>query len=362
MRPAALLLLAALTHAQPWTRHTIDDTSRGADGVRVAGRRPLRLVTGWEEAGIVRIYTPGPNVREPWRREEVGPAPNVEDAASAFGYIISASEGKTRSLHAHRKRNGQWTTAKIPASDGLMQWMFTLHVGGKLFAGGKGPNAKVGFFTSAPRLQDWRWTPILDAGWIMSMIEADMDGDGDKDVLISDRHGAAPGVYWLEAPAWTPHRVGPPRDKTMFLTLDDIDGDGLRDIVAATQPGSLVIHRRLDKSGNRWATSEVPLPAIAGLAKAVRYFGGGEFVVTCEAARAPRHGVFLMKLDGSWRPISGVDGVKHDLIELIDLDQDGDLDVITTEETTGLGIVWYENPAAGISQHSARSPAVPPGT
>jgi hypothetical protein len=351
MRAAALLLLAVLAPARPlepaqqWTRHSIDNTSRGADGVRVVGFKPLSLVTGWEEAGIVRLYTPGTDVKEPWKREEVGLAGNVEDAVSAFGYIISASEGKTRALQVHRRRNGQWSTAKIPAAEGLMQWMFTLPVGDKLFAGGKGPNAKVGYFTTAKRLEDWRWTPLVDAGWIMSMVAADMDGDGDKDVLVSDRHGAAPGVYWLEAPGWTPHRVGPLRDKTMFLTLDDIDGDGDQDIVAATQPGALVIHKRLDKSGDRWETSEVPLPPIAGLAKAVRYFGGGEFVVTCEAARAPKHGVFLMKLDGSWRPVSGVDGVKHDLIELIDLDGDGDLDVITTEETTGLGVIWYENPA-----------------
>jgi hypothetical protein len=38
-------------------------------------------------------------------------------------------------------------------------------------------------------------------------------------------------------------------------------------------------------------------------------------------------------------------GVKYDFIELIDLDGDQDLDVLTTEENKGLGVVWYENPA-----------------
>ena len=28
----------------------------------------------------------------------------------------------------------------------------------------------------------------------------------------------------------------------------------------------------------------------------------------------------------------------------VDLDGDGDLDVITTEEITNLGMIWYENP------------------
>jgi hypothetical protein len=33
-----------------------------------------------------------------------------------------------------------------------------------------------------------------------------------------------------------------------------------------------------------------------------------------------------------------------DLIELIDLDTDGDLNVITCEEVANLGLFWYENP------------------
>ncbi len=43
--------------------------------------------------------------------------------------------------------------------------------------------------------------------------------------------------------------------------------------------------------------------------------------------------------------IAGRVGTKFDLIELLDLDQDGDLDVITCEEVENLGVVWYENPA-----------------
>jgi len=42
--------------------------------------------------------------------------------------------------------------------------------------------------------------------------------------------------------------------------------------------------------------------------------------------------------------VSGPEGVKYDLVALVDLDGDGDLDVITTEETANLGVIWYENP------------------
>ncbi len=47
--------------------------------------------------------------------------------------------------------------------------------------------------------------------------------------------------------------------------------------------------------------------------------------------------------------ISGPTGTKYDRIELIDLDDDGDLDVLTCEEAAKLGVFWYENPL----KHSA---------
>ena len=49
--------------------------------------------------------------------------------------------------------------------------------------------------------------------------------------------------------------------------------------------------------------------------------------------------------------VSGPEGIKFDLNLLLDVDADGDLDVINSEENdnardgkAGLGVVWYENP------------------
>jgi len=42
--------------------------------------------------------------------------------------------------------------------------------------------------------------------------------------------------------------------------------------------------------------------------------------------------------------VSNVQGRKFDLLQLVDLDQDGDLDVITCEEADNLGLIWFENP------------------
>ena len=57
--------------------------------------------------------------------------------------------------------------------------------------------------------------------------------------------------------------------------------------------------------------------------------------------------MWMNQKDGKWvgHDISGKAGEKFDLVELIDLDGDGDLDVMTTEERQLNAVIWYENPA-----------------
>lgn len=81
-----------------------------------------------------------------------------------------------------------------------------------------------------------------------------------------------------------------------------------------------------------------------------------DLVFSCEGAKPPLHGLMWLSCDGSfttgaWLPhvLSGPDGIKHDLVGLVDLNGDGHPDVVTTEESagesrTGLGVIWYENP------------------
>jgi hypothetical protein len=70
----------------------------------------------------------------------------------------------------------------------------------------------------------------------------------------------------------------------------------------------------------------------------------------------------------SKRATEGPQGVKFDLNLLLDVDADGDLDILNTEENDnaaggnpGLGLVWYENPTRGPPQprrdRAGRQPA-----
>lgn len=62
----------------PWKCHIIDDTSRGADGVKLADVNRdglMDIATGWEEKGLTRVYlNPGPGkVKEKWPYCDNGP-------------------------------------------------------------------------------------------------------------------------------------------------------------------------------------------------------------------------------------------------------------------------------------------------
>ncbi|MHC4251721.1 MAG: FG-GAP repeat domain-containing protein [Planctomycetota bacterium] len=380
----------------PWRLNVIDDTSRGADGVKLAdvnGDGRPDIATGWEEGGVTRVYVnPGSRrSRGRWPAVTVGRTRSVEDAVLAdldgdgALDVVSSCEGGTKAMYVHwaPARRAQylsgdaWKQETLPASKGRMRWMYAepVQVDGRrgvdLVAAGKDRGAEIGWFESPadPRsLGDYAWHPISGVGWVMSIIPADMDGDGDVDIAVSDRRGKLRGCRWLENPgaspaqsgAWPNHFVGGRDAEVMFMTLADLDADGREDVLVAAKPAQVLWFRRLDGSGRKWEKKRIPYPGNMGDAKSVAagdidLDGRTDLVVSCEHATPPKSGVVWMSRSGAdprgeWtaREISGPRGIKYDRLELVDLDADGDLDVLTCEERDagrGIGVFWYENPS-----------------
>ena len=385
----------------PWATHVIDDSSRGADGVRlcdVNGDTLPDVTTGWEQGGLTRVYLhPGySGVYGRWPAVTVGRAANVEDAvwvdldADGRTDVVSSCEGGTQTIFVHWAPLGDqadylepaaWKTKPIPESQGRMRWMFSVGLdvdgcrGVDLVAAGKGADAQIGWFQSPEdprRLDQWKWHEIARAGWVMSLKTVDMDDDGDLDVVTSDRKGDMRGCRWLDNPGpeaaafgeWKDHFIGGENHEVMFMTIADLDSDGIDEVLAATKDNGVIWWRRLQDESDRWESFSIRMPENVGTGKGcgvgdINRDGKLDVVFSCENARDGRSGVIWLSYrndptDEVWtaHEISGRAGIKFDRLELLDLDGDEDLDVLTCEESEpagegrqGLGVFWYENPA-----------------
>ena len=127
--------------------------------------------------------------------------------------------------------------------------------------------------------------------------------------------------------------------------------------------GSASSKSRAANSADAWIEHPIRYPTLAGRPKAVAIGdidldGNRDLVLSAEQAEDGRRGIVWLRLRGSpfqndWDvfDVSGPEGIKFDLNLLLDVDADGDLDVINSEENdnardgkAGLGVVWYENP------------------
>jgi len=388
-------LLPAVVNGAPWKRHTIDDTSRGADGVRLAdanGDGLTDIVTGWEEGGVVRVYL-HPGYRQvrggKWPQVTAGRVKSAEDAVlvdldnDGAVDVVSCCEGRTNTVYVHWAPadksqyldESAWQTRPVPVTRKARQWMYALPMqidgrhGVDLVVGAKGSQGVVGWLQAPADARDlaaWKFHPLYKAGWIMSIEAHDIDRDGDKDLVVSDRKGATRGVLWLENPGagnaskeWKEHRAGGGGQEVMFLDVADLNGDQRLDIAVAVKPASVLILTQAAGPAVAWNTQTITLPpAGIGRAKAVRVGDIDrdrmfDLVFSCESAKAPRSGCFWMKRTpkggdnaSGWsrQEIAGPRGLKYDHMKLLDIDNDGDLDVLTCEERDQLGVFWYENP------------------
>ncbi|MCA9174068.1 MAG: VCBS repeat-containing protein [Planctomycetales bacterium] len=375
-----------------WRRHTIDASSRGADGVRLAdvnGDSRQDLVCGWEEGGVIRVYLQPARAerQQPWPAVTAGQVPSPEDAVFADldldGNIdvLSSTEGRSRMLFVHwaplRDKlldPDAWKTEAIPAATGNQMWMFALPLeldgrpGPEMIVASKGTGATVSLLMGPSEksrrreLTAYRLQSLYQAGWVMSLHPLDFDRDGDLDVLVSDRKGAHRGVLWLENPGteavrqgkpWREQRVAGEDKEVMFLDAGDFDGDDQLDIVTATRNGVILHSRQTDAAGQQWATTTIPNPFAAPNGKAVAIAdvnldGKPDLMHTANNGgnRMHRGAAWLERTAEGWKThdISGERGVKFDLIQAIDIDEDGDLDLMTCEERDNLGLFWYENP------------------
>ncbi len=298
-----------------------------------------------------------------------------------------------------------WETTVVPRSRGKTRWMFAVPFGkppgirsetvawtdGRpdIVVGSKNPGGLIGILRTRGSPAEWHIEKLADASWIMSIELCDMDGDDDQDILYSDRKGSESGIYWLENPGsvkgsneqsavgeqkspgvfWPQHRIGAMGEEVMFIArLKNGPGDNLSNqtvvsrILTSVKPCTIYQFDRVEPNeGNdaiAWESSRIEFESVGqtgrakGIAAAdIDLDGHTEVVLSFEGASEGKSGVVYLDQSqvGGWRTkeVSGSRGIKFDLIELLDIDSDGDLDILTCEERhndCGLGVIWYQNP------------------
>jgi MYXO-CTERM domain-containing protein len=154
-------------------------------------------------------------------------------------------------------------------------------------------------------------------------IAADVDGDGDLDVVTSGEEG----VRWLEnggeAKVWTAHELDPDRDEVM--AAGDVDGDGDVDIVIGDYWDYGVDYFRNDGGGAFTLTTIADLGQSPAAIVCDDFDGDGD----ADVLVGNEHYLTVYSLeDGPWVPQALDPGTGTVNLRLTDIDQDGDSDVL----------------------------------
>jgi hypothetical protein len=396
-----------------WQMWAIDSSGNGADGVHTGDMNRdglIDVVSGWEQSGELMLYlNPGPDtVRhlKAWHRIDISGGvaiKGIEDAAFADldldGFddaVLSSIENETQTLGIHwlagenLEDPGDWRGLNLsPAKRaGYMKARAGQidGVGGAdIVAGTKaidGKNASV-FWFKAPLssesgdLGEWQrfYVGEIHVKTVTLAIK-DMDSDGREDIVFAGRQG----VGWFRNPGYQTLGVSP--DTAIWerivitpngseFTFCDHIVDRLEDMIVATSHDSGMVAKwlkRLDDTGRHWAeypiTSDSLRSGNESLLKfvikgvACGYVDADDRIDVVFTGSGHGHGVFMMSprtdiVSGlTWDLVNltpYADYMKYDNLRLADVDADGDLDILTTEEgagvfTSGKGVLWLENP------------------
>jgi len=178
---------------------------------------------------------------------------------------------------------------------------------------------------------------VVDKGsvtdpWMKSL--GDLDGDGLPDLIVA---GASGPVVWYQAPLWTRRVISATGGSESGSAVADVDGDGDLDVVVGKT--------WYENVGNASSWVARPLPnSTAGTHDIViaDVDGDGKPDIVMRGETASVVSVYLQVNKTTWKVFDVEPGVGRNGLDVADLNGDGRRDIV-------VGGVWMENPGGDVS-------------
>ncbi|WP_179007633.1 T9SS type A sorting domain-containing protein [Winogradskyella forsetii] len=180
---------------------------------------------------------------------------------------------------------------------------------------------------------------------------ADLDGDGDLDLLTSTYSGDR--LLWLEnldgtGTDFTQHDISTDIDNPWNVSAADLDGDGDLDVFAAASGGEHVIwYENTDGSGNFVLKQYISAYEVRAVS-AHDIDGDGDLDIVWSSTtdgkmKWSRNTDGIGTFAGTLNVENNVSSIPN--FQVVDVDGDGDLDVVSAWNIDGgtKGVSWYEN-------------------
>ena len=216
--------------------------------------------------------------------------------------------------------------------------------------------------------KNWKSYSLGKAIWPMNCFVYDMDKDGDDDIVVQDRRKE---TFWFVNPgkdkvtAEWPRKTLYAKKDSMFMAIGDVNNDKIDDFVLADQKRKNIhILLRTNKTGDPNVTKIILDQPKDKTGKNGGYFPKGVAVMELDGDPGKKEILIVPKSGDIWFASCSGDSLKAknwkttslempgaetrkkmDNAFLGDIDGDGDLDIVTTEENGGWGVLWFENPA-----------------
>ncbi|MCH8828478.1 MAG: VCBS repeat-containing protein [Planctomycetes bacterium] len=217
---------------------------------------------------------------------------------------------------------------------------------------------------------EWWWNTAGDgSAWtgftvhtgamaVRAVFSADIDGDGDLDLLSASSGDNT--IRWYESgvgtvPSFTTRIIATDVTGVRTIVAGDVDGDGDIDVITASYDDDRVLwYENIDGDGTVWARRILTSSADGARSVAVADVDGdGDLDIL--SASTYDHSIRWFENDGAANPLfavhvlsSGEQGAQY--VNAVDFDNDGDVDIISVAEFPDLTdvsrIAWFENDGA----------------